>query len=133
QALDTRTKMGVIGDLSRYTQFQAANAMGDAARNPGGIAGAGAGLAAGYAMANQMAGALNTPQAPPAMPGSAQGSYFIAAGGQQKGPFTLEQLRDEITSGRVGRGTLAWKSGMPQWTAIESIQDLSSLLANVPP
>src|SRR5204863_6149444 len=131
QALDTRTKMGVIGDLSRYTQFQAANALGDAARNPGGIAGAGAGLAAGYAMANQMAGALNTPQAPPPVPG--QGSYFVATGGQQKGPFTLDQLRDEVAAGRVGRGTLAWKNGMPQWTAIESIPDLSSLLASVPP
>src|SRR6185436_574199 len=47
QALDTRTKMGVIGDLNRYTQFQAANAMGDAAKNPGGFAGAGAGLGVG--------------------------------------------------------------------------------------
>ena len=57
-AMDTRTKMGVIGDLSRYTQFQAANAIEDAAKNPGGIAGAGVGLAAGYAMAGQMAGAM---------------------------------------------------------------------------
>src|SRR3954465_13904791 len=58
QALDTRTKMGVIGDLNRYAQFQAANAIGDAAKNPGGLAGAGAGLGAGMAIGNQMAGAL---------------------------------------------------------------------------
>src|SRR5439155_9490091 len=35
QALDERTKMGVIGDLSRYTQFKTAGAIGDAAKNPG--------------------------------------------------------------------------------------------------
>jgi membrane protease subunit (stomatin/prohibitin family) len=131
QALDTRTKMGVIGDLSRYTQFQAAEAMRDAAKNPGGIAGAGAGLAAGYAMANQMSGALNQPHAPPPIPG--QTSYFVAAAGQQKGPFTIDQLHEEISAGRVARGTLAWKSGMANWTAIESIPDLASLLSSVPP
>src|SRR5438552_266935 len=42
-ALDTRTKMGVLGDMGRYTQYQAATAIGDAARNEGGgIAGMGA-------------------------------------------------------------------------------------------
>ena len=33
QALDTRTKMGVIGDLNAYTKFQTANAIGDALRS----------------------------------------------------------------------------------------------------
>src|SRR5215213_1943407 len=50
QALDERTKMGVIGDLQRYTQFQAANAIGDAAKNPGGLAGVGTGLGVGFQM-----------------------------------------------------------------------------------
>src|SRR3954464_10222376 len=57
-ALDTRTKMGVIGDLSRYTQFQAANAIQDAAKNPGGLAGAGMGMGAGMAMGQQMSQAM---------------------------------------------------------------------------
>src|SRR3989440_728077 len=137
QALDTRTKMGVIGDLNRYTQFQAANAIGDAARNPGGLAGTGAGLGAGMAIGNQMAAAMGGAAAasatPPPIPGAAASSYFVVVGGAQKGPFTPDQLRDEITSGRVQRSTLGWKQGMPQWTALESVTDLKDLFASVPP
>src|SRR5262249_21735640 len=44
KALDERTKMGVIGNLGQYTQFQAAQAIRDAAQNPGGVAGAAAGI-----------------------------------------------------------------------------------------
>lgn len=58
QALDERTKMGVLGDLGRYTQFKAAEALGDAARNQGGMAGAGVGMGAGMAMGNVMANAM---------------------------------------------------------------------------
>lgn len=51
--LDERTKMGVIGDrMGTYTQYKAANAMGDVAKNPsgGGLAGLGVGLGAGVNM-----------------------------------------------------------------------------------
>jgi len=51
--LDERTKMGVIGDkMGTYTQYKAANAMGDVAKNPsgGGLAGLGVGLGAGANM-----------------------------------------------------------------------------------
>ncbi len=62
-AMDKRTSMGVLGDVNRYAQFQAADAMRDAAQNPSGGAGLGAGLGAGFAvgnmMAGQMAGAIN--------------------------------------------------------------------------
>ncbi len=39
EALDKRTSMGVLGDMSQYTQYQAATAIGDAAKNPGSAAG----------------------------------------------------------------------------------------------
>src|SRR5213595_1681070 len=54
-AMDKRTSMGVIGDVGRYAQFQAADAMRDAAQNPSG----GAGLGAGFAVGNAMAGAMS--------------------------------------------------------------------------
>lgn len=57
-AMDKRTSMGVIGDVGRYTQFQAADAMRDAAQNTSGGAGTGAGLGAGFAIGNAMAGAM---------------------------------------------------------------------------
>src|ERR687895_2284263 len=58
-AMDKRTSMGVIGDVGRYAQFQAADAMRDAANNPSGGAGTGVGLGAGFAMGNAMAGAMS--------------------------------------------------------------------------
>ena len=55
KALDTRTSMGVIGDLNRFQQFQMGKAMTEAASNPaGGGASDGLGLGLGFAMANQM-------------------------------------------------------------------------------
>jgi membrane protease subunit (stomatin/prohibitin family) len=43
-ALDKRTQMGVLGNLDQYAKLQAADAIRDAAQNPGGIAGIGAGI-----------------------------------------------------------------------------------------
>ncbi len=63
-AMDKRTSMGVIGDVNRYTQFQAADAMRDAAQNPSGGAGLGAGLGAGFAVGNVMAGAISNAVSP---------------------------------------------------------------------
>jgi membrane protease subunit (stomatin/prohibitin family) len=40
QALDKRSSMGVLGDLQAYTRYQTAEAIGDAAKQPGGMAGA---------------------------------------------------------------------------------------------
>ncbi len=62
KAMDRRTSMGVVGDLNQYTQFQAAEAMREAANNPGGMAGLGATMGVGAMMAQTMQGALN-PQA----------------------------------------------------------------------
>jgi len=57
----TSTSMGGGGDLNKFTQFQAAQAMEAAAKNPGGAAGVGIG--AGMAMGNAMASSLAKPRA----------------------------------------------------------------------
>ena len=52
KALDQRIGMNMVGDMARYTQFEAAQALPAAAANPaGGAAGAGVGLGAGMAIA----------------------------------------------------------------------------------
>lgn len=66
-AMDKRSSMGVLGDkMPQYMQYQAAEAMRDAAQNPSGGAGLGAGLGAGFAagnmMTNAMAGGMNQAQ-----------------------------------------------------------------------
>lgn len=81
QAMDRRTSMGVVGDLNKYTQFQAAEAMRDAANNQGGAAGMGAGMGAGMMMAQamQMAGQ----QAPAAAAAPAGETKFCPECGQK--------------------------------------------------
>lgn len=68
-ALDERTKLGVMEDkMGTYVQYQAANAMRDAANNPNGnnMAGLGVGLGAGAGIgqmfAQGLASAQNTPK-----------------------------------------------------------------------
>jgi membrane protease subunit (stomatin/prohibitin family) len=59
KALDKRSTMGIYGDLNTYTKFQAAEALRDAAQNPGGnLTNAGVGLGAGAALGSIMAEAL---------------------------------------------------------------------------
>ncbi len=62
--IDQRSGMGAIGDMGAFTQFQAAQAMRDAAQNPGGggAAATGVGLGAGMAMGQAMANAINQSQ-----------------------------------------------------------------------
>lgn len=56
KALDERTTLGVLGDkMGQYAQYHAANAMRDAAKQPGGMAGGGIGMGAGMAMGGMMA------------------------------------------------------------------------------
>jgi membrane protease subunit (stomatin/prohibitin family) len=60
QHLDRVSSMRMVGDLNKYTQFQAADSIALAAANPGGVAGAGAGLGAGIAMGQMMVDNLVT-------------------------------------------------------------------------
>src|SRR3982751_197218 len=116
-AMDKRTSMGVIGDVGRYAQFQAADAMRDAAQNPSGGAGTGVGLGAGFAMGNAMAGAMNdamkqskegsskegSSQAGIACPQcghqNAPGAKFCVDCGAQLGKATCPNCKAELSPG----------------------------------
>lgn len=79
--LDERTNMGVIGDkMGTYTQFQAAQAMRDAAKNTsGGLAGAGVGLGAGLGIGNMFTAAIGgAKDTAPAAAGAAVGAAAVA-------------------------------------------------------
>lgn len=139
QAMDKRSSMGVIGDLNRYSQFQAAEAMRDAAKNPSGTAGAGMGMGMGFAMANQMGQAMGNASGgggagaggPPPLPGQAR--FFIAVNGQQNGPYDMSGLQQQIAGGRLARETLVWKEGMASWTAAGEVVELKPLFGAAPP
>ncbi len=138
QALDKRSQMGIVGDLNRYTQYQAAEAMRDAANNPGGIAGLGAGMGAGLGVGNQMAGAISNATAsaaqtsPPPMPTTAP-AFFVAFNNNQTGPFDFAAVTSKVRDGSLTRATLVWKAGMPSWVAAESVDELKPLFGAAPP
>ena len=139
-ALDKRSSMSVLGNLDQYTKFQSAEAIRDAAQNPGGAAGAGIGFGAGIALGNQMAGAMvggahanpvtSTTMAPP-LP--LQVTYFAALGGLQAGPFDMATLSAKIRGGEITKATLLWKSGMANWTAADAVAEVAPLFNAVPP
>ncbi|MCP5363854.1 MAG: SPFH domain-containing protein [Hyphomicrobiales bacterium] len=136
EALDKRTSMGVIGDLRRYSQFQAAEAMAAAAANPGGTAAGGIGMGLGIGMAKQMTETFNQPSpspagTPPPLP-TAQ-TFFIAVDGQQQGPFDRAELQRRAAAGSLVRTTLVWTQGMATWEQAGDVKELASLFANVPP
>jgi membrane protease subunit (stomatin/prohibitin family) len=142
EALDKRTSMGVVGDLKRYTAFQTAEAMRDAAQNEGGTAGMGMGMGMGFAMANQMAGSMSPGAdgdtgaasggaAPPPIPGATQ--YHLALGGEARGPFDAGALKAKADTGELRPDTLVWTDGMPGWQRAEQRDDLKPLFGSAPP
>ena len=88
KSMDKRTSMGVLGDMNRYTQYQAAEAMREAANNPAGGAGAGMGMGAGMAMGQMFAQAMAQPQqaAPAAAPAPAARGGFCPECGNPVAP-----------------------------------------------
>jgi len=144
KALDQRTSMGVIGDLHKYTQFKTAEAIGDAAKNPNGMAGGGMGMGMGFAMANQMGQAMSQPpqqppaqapqtQTPPPPPLPQQKQYHVALDGQQAGPFDRGALQSYVQSGQLTKDTLVWSQGMTGWSPASQVPDLASLFGSMPP
>ncbi len=75
KAINERSSMGALGDLNRYMQFKTANAIGDAAKNPGGVGdamGAGLGVGLGMAMPQMMAAQMQNAQKTAATPAETQ-------------------------------------------------------------
>lgn len=78
-ALDKRISMGMMGDLSKYTQYQVAESIPLAAQNEGGLAGIGAGLAAGMGVGQMMTGAMAGAQVPAPAPAATPAATDPAA------------------------------------------------------
>jgi membrane protease subunit (stomatin/prohibitin family) len=151
EALDKRTQMGILGNLDQYTKFQTANAIEDAAQNPGGGAGEGLGLGLGMAVGQRMAQNLapgsappgSTPQTPPGstpqtpaggpppLPGQEQ--WFLGVGGQQLGPFDAAGLAAQVRGGTLTAATLVWRAGMAQWTPAAQVPEVAQLIGATPP
>lgn len=150
-ALDKRSSMGIVGNLGAYAQYQAANAMEQAASNPGGgLAGAGLGAGVGMAIGGQLGNIFQPNSVQPGQPntiqptGTTQGNdgppplpaanpFYAAIDGKQAGPYTIDQLSQLITAGTINPQSQVWQKGMAGWAAANTVPELASLFNNMPP
>jgi membrane protease subunit (stomatin/prohibitin family) len=98
KVLDQKISMNMIGDMQRFTQYQVANSIPDAARNEGGMAGMGVGLGAGLGFGQVMGQAIGQ-AVQPAAAAPAQAATGMSA---DEVVATLEKLH-----GLVGKGILS--------------------------
>ena len=145
EALDKRTSMGMVGDLGRFTQFSAAEAMSKAALAQNSAMGAGIGAGLGMAMAQTMAPAGPWGQMPaaatapaaaaptPPPPPPSEHVWHIAEAGQTSGPFSKAALGRMATDGRLTRQTHVWTAGQDGWMHAGDVAELAQLFTVMPP
>lgn len=132
KVLDQRTGMGIVGDLNKYSQFSAAQAMqkaaeaGDSGMGQG--LGAGLGMAMGMGMAQGFGQPMQSAAPPPPPPPPSDPMWHIAENGQTLGPIPQSQL-----AGQINRDTLVWSEGQSGWAKAGDIPALSGLFAAMPP
>ena len=134
KAMDKRTSIGVVGDLNRYMQFNAAEGMGQPGSDMGAAMGAGLGAGMGMGMAQTMGpwggSAAVPPPAPPPVP--AAKVWHLAENGATHGPFGEADLFKLATEGRLSRATMVWSVGQDGWK-MAAETELARLLDQVPP
>ena len=130
--LDKRTSMGILGDLNRFTQYSAAEALGKggASGAMGAAIGAGIGMGMGAGLGAQMgAGAAAQPPILPQM----DKVWHVADAGQATGPFSRANLGRKAGDGSFSRDTLVWAPGQDGWTKAGDIAELAQLFTVLPP
>lgn len=137
-ALDKRASMGILGNLSNYAQYQAANAIAESANNPGGGNMAmefGVGIAMGQQLAQAMQAGhaqvppASQPSAPAPPPPPPQVQWYLSRDGQNFGPFAANQLLQN----RLTPQTYVWRAGMENWQRAAEVAELAPILASIPP
>ena len=83
---------------------------------------------------NNMMGGINQQAAPGAVPPPIPAvAYHVAVNGQATGPFDLAVLQQMAAAGQFLPGSLVWKTGMAEWSKAETLDELKSIFANIPP
>ena len=100
KVLDQKIGMNMIGDMGRFTQYQVANAIPEAAKNEGGMAGMGVGLGAGVGFGQVMGQAMASAMPAAAMPAAATPVAVVSA---DEVVATLEKLHGLVEKGILSK------------------------------
>jgi membrane protease subunit (stomatin/prohibitin family) len=92
-----------MGDLNKFTQYQAATAIPLAAQNEGGMAGIGASMAAGMAMGQTMAKAFNPSAVSQAVLGGESAAPAPSNSGGDDPSVRLEKLKGLLDKGLISQ------------------------------
>jgi membrane protease subunit (stomatin/prohibitin family) len=124
-----------VGPMDRLQRGAAADAMVEAARNPGGGAGDFMGAGLGMALGQQFGAmvAVGAPTPAPPMPPPAAQPFHVELNGQAAGPFTVDQLRELVAGGQLSPTSHVWGTGMAGWEAAQTVPALASLFVAPPP
>ena len=137
-ALDKRTSMGVVGDLGKFTQYAAAEALTQPGGAAGGSMAAGVGAGMGMAMGAQMArqgpwGAAPAGTAPVPPPPPVEHVWHVAENGETKGPFSKATMGRMASDGKLTRESFVWTPGQDGWMRAEDVTELAQLFTVLPP
>ncbi len=139
-ALDKRTSMGMIGDLSKYLEFQAAESM---TSNKGGssssVASDAVSMGIGLAMADKLSNSMNKKESdtssitPPKI--NSQKTYYYAKEKEPIGPFSIDEFELLVKDKKVTPETLMWKVNMKDWQKAKEFDEMQKLfnLSSPPP
>lgn len=133
-AMSTRAKMNVAGrDI--YQMERSFDVLEKAAGNTGGVnnqlMGIGVGMGVGNIITEMAKNNINTApnpngaSTPPPIP--QEKKYFAYIDGQQVGDQTIASLQTLYAQGKINGDTLIWAVGMPNWTTLKNIPELSGL------
>ena len=137
KVLDKRTSTGLAGDLSKYTEFSAAEALANPASAAGAAMSTGLGAAIGLQMASRSgpwgaAPGQSAAAPPPPPPAVSAPLWHIAENGAITGPFAHSALQAMATAGTLTAASLVWTAGQEGWKAAGETA-LAGLFAQAPP
>jgi len=142
---EKRQGMAMLGNLDAYAKLQAADAIPDAAKNPG-IGGAGMGLGVGLAMGQQVVGTMmqsqgvstfaphtGLPSAPPPMPPPPpMATMFHYAGPSGQAQLGARDIAQKVAENRQAAHNV-WAAGWPGWKAWTDVPEIVALVPPLPP
>lgn len=76
---------------------------------------------------------LIDPKIPPPPPPPPILQVYVAANGQQNGPFDINTLRQMAKSGQLTRDSLVWMDGMGSWASASTVATIAGVFGATPP
>ena len=130
EAIDKRSSMGVITDLHKYLEFQAAESMTNGNGGGDNMAGMGASMGVGFAMADKLSKSFDRKGY---VPEPFEKMYYYAQNKEPVGPLSIDEIEDLIKDKKLDSKTLMWSSGMESWAKARDLEELESLFNMLTP